>query len=184
MAYYEKALSHYADHALAIVGLSELLLDIYTQKIGPEPPELPTFTNITPLTSISSRLGLRSTMLKRKPLERESVVFEMATPASIKPQTAIINLPDSNGDIHPVTVSPEELNRLAARDRAYGLLNTLTKLGSGWDYSEAWFTLAKAYEHSGQIEKAKEVLWWCVELEDTRPLRHWRNVTPGGFGVV
>lgn len=77
--------------------------------------------------------------------------------------------------------SPQALNRLAARDRAYSLLSSLTRLGSGWDDSEAWFTLARAYEESGQIEKAKEVLWWCVELEDTRPLRHWSNIGPGGY---
>ena len=78
-------------------------------------------------------------------------------------------------------LSPPELSRLAARDRAYGLLSTLTKLGAGWDYSEAWFALARAYEESGQVEKAKEVLWWCVELEDTHPVRDWRCVALGGF---
>ncbi len=78
-------------------------------------------------------------------------------------------------------ISPPELNRLAARDRAYGLLSTLTKLGAGWDYSEAWYALSRAYEESGQIDKTKEVLWWCVELEDTRPLREWRNVNLGGY---
>ena len=78
-------------------------------------------------------------------------------------------------------LSPPELSRLAARDRAYGLLSTLTNLGAGWDYSEAWFALARAYEESGQIEKAKEVLWWCVELEDTHPARDWRSVALGGF---
>lgn len=78
-------------------------------------------------------------------------------------------------------LSPPELSRLAARDRAFGLLSTLTKLGAGWDYSEAWYSLARAYEESGQLEKAKEVLWWCVELEDTHPVRSWRSVALGGF---
>lgn len=78
-------------------------------------------------------------------------------------------------------LSPPELNRLAARDRAFGLLSILTKLGTGWDYSEAWYALARAYEGSGQVEKTKEVLWWCVELEDTRPLRDWDVVTMGGY---
>jgi len=72
--------------------------------------------------------------------------------------------------------SPEQLDRLAARDRAYFLLSTLTKLGAGWDYPEAWSELARAYEASGQTEKAKEMLWWCVELEDSRPLRGWEVV--------
>jgi len=79
------------------------------------------------------------------------------------------------------TNSPEELNRVAARDRAYGLLSRLTKLGSGWDNSEAWFALARAYEEGGQIDKAKQVLWWCIELEDNRPLRDWNKVAVGGY---
>lgn len=78
-------------------------------------------------------------------------------------------------------LSPPELTRLGSRDRAFGLLSTLTKLGAGWDYSEAWYALARAYELSGQIDKTKEVLWWCVELEDTHPIRNWKTVTLGGF---
>lgn len=77
--------------------------------------------------------------------------------------------------------TPVELYRIAARDRAYGLLSSLTKLGSGWDYSEAWFALARAYEEGGQIEKAKGVLWWCIDLEDTKPLRGWRSICAGGY---
>lgn len=61
----------------------------------------------------------------------------------------------------------------AARDRAYGLLSALTKSGQGWDSSAAWMALARAYELSGQVEKAKEALWWVVELEDSRGLRDW-----------
>ena len=80
-----------------------------------------------------------------------------------------------------LTSHTPELTRLAARDRAYGLLSTLTKLGAGWDYSEAWYAMARAYEESGQIEKTKDVLWWCVELEDTHPVRSWKVVTTGGF---
>ncbi|KAI9892326.1 MAG: hypothetical protein M1814_001526 [Vezdaea aestivalis] len=78
--------------------------------------------------------------------------------------------------------SPEALDRLAARDRAYGLLSTLTKLGTGWDSSEAWFALARAYEESGQLDKAKEALWWCVELEDERPIRAWKE--SGGIQLI
>ncbi|KAF3932398.1 hypothetical protein ABW19_dt0206490 [Dactylella cylindrospora] len=67
---------------------------------------------------------------------------------------------------------------LAARDRASGLLQTLTKLGTGWDMSEAWYELAKEHEMSGQTEKAKEVYWWVVKLEDTRGVRGWEAVKP------
>lgn len=73
------------------------------------------------------------------------------------------------------------LDKLAARDRAYGLLSGLTKLGSGWNYSEAWFALARAYEEGGQPDKAREVLWWCVELEEGRGVRSWLVVGSGGY---
>jgi cargo-transport protein YPP1 len=73
------------------------------------------------------------------------------------------------------------VDRLAARDRAYGLLSGLTKLGTGWDYSEAWFALARAHEESGQVDKAKEVLWWCVELEEGMGVRDWRCLGGGGY---
>ena len=80
-------------------------------------------------------------------------------------------------------LSPPVLSRLAARDRAYGLLSSLTKLSTGWDYSEAWYALARAYEESEEMEKAKKALWWVVELEDAHPIRDWDNVTLGGFAM-
>ena len=73
------------------------------------------------------------------------------------------------------------VDRLTARDRAYGLLSGLTKSGPGWNYSEAWFTLARAHEESDQPDKAKEVLWWCVELEESMGVRGWDCVVPGGY---
>jgi hypothetical protein len=74
---------------------------------------------------------------------------------------------------------PKLLNRIAARDRAYTLLSALTKRGTAWDNSEAWYALSRAHEASGDIEKLKEVLWWCIELEDRRPIRHWSNIGSG-----
>jgi hypothetical protein len=71
------------------------------------------------------------------------------------------------------------LDRVAARDRAYGLLSTLTKLGTGWNHSEAWFALARSYELGGQLEKSRECLWWCVELEEARAVRDWSEVLGG-----
>jgi hypothetical protein len=73
------------------------------------------------------------------------------------------------------------VDRLAARDRAYGLLSGLTKLGTGWNNAEAWFALARAHEESGQADKAKEVLWWCVELEEGSAVRDWRCLCSGGY---
>ena len=63
------------------------------------------------------------------------------------------------------------------------LLSGLTRLGTGWDDSEAWLELARAHELSGQVGKAKEALWWVVELEETRPVRGWRAVAVGGLAL-
>ena len=156
ITYFEKALAHFSDHPTAIIGLSELLLDMFEQKMPAEPTETST---VSPFAADSFRLSqLRITGDEAK------------SPSNLPPPATA---PDS----------PEALNRLAARDRAYHLLSTLTKLDSGWDSSEAWFVLARAYEMSGQLEKAKDSLWWCVELEATRPIRHWRCVGPGGFAL-
>lgn len=73
------------------------------------------------------------------------------------------------------------VDRLAARERAFTLLSGLTRLGTGWDNSDAWFALARAHEESGQPEKAKEVLWWCVELEEAMGVREWRCLGNGGY---
>ena len=73
----------------------------------------------------------------------------------------------------------EDLTPLSARDRAYSLLSILTKSGQGWDNSEAWYALARAYELSGQPDKATEALWWVVELEGGRGVREWGCVGRG-----
>ncbi|KAH4055194.1 hypothetical protein HBI49_204750 [Parastagonospora nodorum] len=152
---FERALLHFPDHPAGIVGLSNILLDIYGEVIPLEP------TPVAQFTSPSS-----STVTPSAPKDSSNT----------KSQHLTSHIPSAENQL-----SPPVLNRLAARDRAFGLLSTLTKLGSGWDFSEAWYALARAYEESGQIEKAKEVLWWCVELEDTHPLRSWKSVGMGGF---
>jgi hypothetical protein len=152
---FERALLHFPDHPEGIVGLSNILLDIYSEVIPLEPVDPVTATNSSSSASQPS-------------------VPESATGS--KTQHLTSHTPSVENQL-----SPPELNRLAARDRAFGLLSTLTKLGVGWDYSEAWYALARAYEESGQVEKTKEVLWWCVELEDTRPVRSWKNITTGGL---
>lgn len=101
-------------------------------------------------------------------------------PSSFPSQTYSL-FPKSKADVRPLKKidSTEALSRLAARDRAYGLLSALTKSGQGWDCSEAWMALARAYELGGQIDRAKEALWWVVELEDGRGVREWSVV--GGW---
>ncbi|CBY00722.1 similar to filamentation protein (Rhf1) [Plenodomus lingam JN3] len=153
-AEFERALMHHPDHPEAIVGLSNILLDIYSEVIPLEPALTADHTSPPACPS---------------PSVEQSISHS-------KTQYLTSHTPSVENQL-----SPPELTRLAARDRAFALLSTLTKFGTGWDYSEAWFALARAYEESGQIEKAKEVLWWCVQLEDTHPVRNWKHVTIGGF---
>jgi len=136
------------------VALSGILLDIYEQIIPPE--RLENSYESAFITSITNQDPSSSSGLANRPAQ-------------------------NNSQILTANPSPRELSRLAARDRAYGLLSTLTKLPSGWHNSEAWFTLARAYELSGQAEKAKEALWWTVELENSKPARPWAEVSPGGL---
>ncbi|KAI9714732.1 MAG: hypothetical protein M1820_000021 [Bogoriella megaspora] len=166
LTHYEQALAYFPDHATAIISLSGILLDIYSRKIAFEPNDPAYTANITSSTNLEASLGASSTASPPVSLSTGDESHEQST---------------KTRKVREVGHSPEDLNRIAARDRAYNLLSTLTKLGTGWDSSEAWSMLARAYEESGQIEKAKEVLWWCVELEDSRPLRHWRNIGTGGF---
>lgn len=170
MEHFEEALMHFPDHPKATVGLANILLDIWDEKIPPEPPE-PTLE--TDLSSLSLSEPSKPAETSR-PVEAAAETLPNGTTETKKQKES-----------RPTSSSKKEttksLNRLAARDRAYGLLSTLTKLGSSWDNSEAWFALARVYEAGGQIEKAKEVLWWCVELEDRRPIRHWSNLGSGGY---
>jgi len=159
---YEQALLFWPDHSKATVGLSNILLDIFEQKGmkdevsdgAPKPPSQTKRKRKSSETIHSSQNGI---LVEGGP---------MAT---------------TSNHVEELRKTPENLNRLAARDRAYGLLSNLTKLGTGWDDSEAWFALARAEELSGQVEKSKEILWWCVELEDRRPIRSWRSITAGSY---
>lgn len=172
MEHFEEAVMRCPDHPKATVGLANLLLDIWDEKIPAEPPQPQLEADVSTLS-----LSRPTTCTGISTLEK-STAAALAGAATGK----------SNGTVDEPTSSsqrggkaPGGLSRLAARDRAYGLLSTLTKRGSSWDDSEAWFALARAYEASGQLEKAKEVLWWCVELEDRKPIRHWWNLGAGGY---
>lgn len=140
---FEKALGWFPDHNAATVGLSNMLLDYYDD--DPAIKAAPPSTAPSPSKPMLASLPVRKT--------------------------------PGGGTDEPITANSEAssalLSRLASRDRAYGLLSMLTKSGRGWDDSEAWSALARVYEQSGQIDKAKEALWWVVELEDSRPLREW-----------
>ena len=149
---FEKAIGWYPNHNAATVGLSNMLLDYYSQR--------------------SSTGETRAEPPIEEPPSSQPILATLPT------VTSLARGSDQDSTLKD-EASPNLLSRLAARDRAYGLLSMLTKCGTGWDDSEAWSALARAYEESGQLEKAKEALWWVVELEESRPPRHWACI--GGF---
>jgi len=184
---------HFADHPTAIVGLSNILLDIYSEELLPTPAVPGLISAIHAATAVPSNRSVASTVdlpAQEKHGNRPalpSVPLGLATGKVMKEE------PKVNGGIPSPLQHDTELtapykatslplvDRLAARDRAYVLLSGLTKLGSGWNYSDAWFALARAHEESGQPEKAKDVLWWCVELEEGMGVREWSCVNTGGY---
>lgn len=164
--HFENALLRHPDHPTATIGLANLLLDIWDQKMPLDPSNADVDLNFS----------------------RHSLVTESSSPKSaqavstdeMKEKAELAKTPqptEASASAHDV--DPKYLHRLAARDRAYGLLSSLTKLGSSWDNSDAWYALSRAYEAGEQVEKLKEVLWWCIELEDRRPIRHWSNIGSG-----
>lgn len=190
---------HFGNHPSAIVGLSNILLDIYAEALPPPPSiphlVLPERAGEAPSSNLNTAAAL-TTLISTQPLSRthSSTVSggphgplglptaKSATKNISRESTDATSTPDSTAsNLQPSykDSSTALLDRLAARDRAFGLLTTLTKLGTGWNYSEAWFALARAYEEGGQPDKAREVLWWCVELEEGRAVRDW-GVASGG----
>ncbi|KAK8076553.1 hypothetical protein PG994_003825 [Apiospora phragmitis] len=199
-AQFEEALMHYPNHPAAIVGLSNILLDIYSEKLLPT-PTIPEIDLPDGDPANLSSIGNNPKTLPHHPRAGDDKSTLPSTTLGLggHNHTEDPSRETSNG-AGPVTnhrhASPsmiEELpvpykavslplvDRLAARDRAYGLLTTLTKLGTGWNFSDAWFALARAHEESGQVDKAKEALWWCVELEEGMGVREWTCVGIGGY---
>lgn len=166
--YFEKALMRDPDNPKATIGLANLLLDIWDQKLPAEIPQ-------SEVKFDASTLSLLSVSSKRNTASKQDLMKPTQSP-----HVAVPRQRDSSSS-HPQDEEPKFLNRLGARDRAYGLLSSLTKRGSSWDNSEAWYALSRAYEAGGQVDKLKEVLWWCVELEDRRPIRHWSNIGSGVY---
>lgn len=153
---YETALTHFPDHPGAIIGLSNILLEYSSPTTNPPDPSSSSRTTTFPPSPSSSP--------KPTPLLAPNLT------SSSKPETLTSSASQVNDqDDDDETLLP----RLSARDRATGLLSSLTRSGQGWDCAEAWFALARAFELRGQVDKAKEALWWVVELEETRPVRGW-----------
>ncbi|KAI0442039.1 hypothetical protein F4803DRAFT_520676 [Xylaria telfairii] len=194
-AHFEEALMHYPDHPSAIVGLSNILLDVYSEVLLP-PPAIPSITEeLSPGETANSTMKARKTT----PGKAEASRFPPATPLGLGGDASLgAAVSDTEKTKFPTHQASELtvtdglpapykadslplIDRLAARDRAYGLLSGLTKLGTGWNYSDAWFALARAHEESGQTDKAKEALWWCVELEEGMGVRDWHCVGVNGY---
>ncbi|KJK64287.1 hypothetical protein P875_00138276 [Aspergillus parasiticus SU-1] len=166
---FEQALMRDPDHPKATIGLANLLLDIWDQKMPLLPPE--------------PEIELDMSMLTLASPEKQISTARKADDKATNGQSSAETTDSQHNQVpHAIQdVEPKLLNRIAARDRAYGLLSALTKRGSSWDNSEAWYTLSRAYEAEGNTKKLKEVLWWCVELEDRRPIRHWSNLGSGVY---
>lgn len=161
---YETALTHFPDHPGAIIGLSNILLEFYSQKESS--------SYLSPSTATLPSSSPKSTPLLAPNPPRSSAAFQQQQ--SEKRTEPIRKDNDENdASVNNETDDPLLLSRLSARDRATGLLSSLTRSGQGWDCAEAWFALARAYELRGQVDKAKEALWWVVELEESRPVRGW-----------
>lgn len=185
---FETALTHFPDHPAAIVGISNILMDIYSEKLLPPPvvrglemvaaaKEGGTYPPpIASKSKLNKYAGLPRLPLGLVPTKAAKTVSPQPFSREAQKTPHYRDLPPP----HKATSLPL-LDRLAARDRAYMLLSGLTKLGSGWNDSEAWFALARAYEESDQAEKAKDALWWCVELEDARGAREWTCVGVPGY---
>ncbi|OAQ70087.1 filamentation protein [Pochonia chlamydosporia 170] len=181
---FETALTHSPDHAAATVGLSNILLDIFSEKVLP-PPTMPALDGL----DHNEKEGFQppnQTYHKRfaGTLPSSPLGLGPSIAAPISSLTLEDTVAKSKHDQLPVPYKATYLplvDRLAARERAFTLLSGLTRLGNGWDNSEAWFALARAHEESGQPDKAKEVLWWCVELEEAMGVREWRCLGNGGY---
>ncbi|KUJ19926.1 uncharacterized protein LY89DRAFT_779805 [Mollisia scopiformis] len=198
LTHFESSLTYFADHPAAIIGLSNILLDVYSEDLLPPTTipklELPTLLS-TPSQSTLNTSAPPTTPLTNQPppLKHSSTIplvshgplgLPSAKSSGNKNKQDLTSTPNSlSSGLQPSykESSTALLDRLAARDRAYGLLTGLTKLGTGWNNSEAWFALSRAYEEGGQPDKAREVLWWCVELEEGRGVRDWSVVSSGGY---
>ncbi|RMD42552.1 hypothetical protein DV735_g2622, partial [Chaetothyriales sp. CBS 134920] len=165
---FESCLMYFPNHPGGIVGLSNVLLDYYERKV-----ELDKTVNVTSPQDKSHVAPTQAPSKESKELERLHITDRTETSATnshadrgedeeyhTAPPSKVNSSSIQTAD--DIEKAPGTLNRLAARDRAYGLLSTLTKLGSGWDNSEAWYALSRAHELAGDLDKAKEVLWWVI----------------------
>lgn len=168
------------------MGLSNILLDVYSEEIRPEP----LFPQLDPSEASAASEDKPSC---KKPIKNSLKSLPSTALGLASSETSLVSDSAAGSDIEDSDIDGDDLpepykaaclpltDRLAARDRAHALLSGLTRLGNSWNDSDAWFALARAHEESGQPDKAKEVLWWCIELEEARPVRDWGSVGAGGY---
>lgn len=172
LGHFENALAYDWDHPYGTVGLCQIILELVGEPQDGKVSVIPTGQQIP---STVDRPGSVYATLVQSPL-----LLKQGAASNLTNSTTTIISPATTTQME--TTEEEELAPLIARNRAYGLLSQLTRSGRGWDCSEAWFALARSYEATAQVEKAKGVYWWCVGLEDTRPVRGWGGVSGGGVG--
>ena len=170
MDYYDEASDYSPDHADAAIGVANLLMDIYDEKLPTEKPS----PLLPPLPTASESLLPSSVPASHS--SRPSTTNHASQPNPSRPA-------QQSGYRSRKDPTPAQMDRFAARDRAYMLLSSVSKLGTGWDNSEVWLTLARAHEVSGQVAKAKQALWWVVELENSAPVRGLNEISPGGYAL-
>lgn len=106
-------------------------------------------------------------------------VADWSLPAT--PTTTRSSFTDPDDAINDPEMDDAALDRLAARDRALGLLEKLVGSVNGWNSSEAWMLLSEVLENTGEIDRAKQALWKVIELEDATGVRGFAAC---GSGVV
>jgi tetratricopeptide (TPR) repeat protein len=62
-------------------------------------------------------------------------------------------------------------------EMAEGILESTTK-SLGWDNAEAWYYLGKVFEATDRLTRAKECLWYALDLETSRPVRSFTEALP------
>ncbi|KAI8605462.1 hypothetical protein EDD21DRAFT_363470 [Dissophora ornata] len=62
-------------------------------------------------------------------------------------------------------------------EMAESILESTTK-SQGWSSAEAWFYLGKVFEASDRLKRAKECLWYALNLEQSRPIREFTDALP------
>ncbi|KAG0013488.1 hypothetical protein BGZ81_000997 [Podila clonocystis] len=80
---------------------------------------------------------------------------------------------------HPASLTRIGKNYIEAGslEMAESMLDAATR-SHGWDNAEAWFCLGKVFEDTNRLSRAKECLWYALDLEASRPVRGYPEALP------